>query len=98
MNTNDKIQEVQLEIIEAKKQVEMVIINVIKRGDKLEELEEKSNKLANTANMFNKKAKQVKKKMWWENFKMKIILLVIFLIIVGVIITSLTIYLPKHKN
>ena len=97
MNTNDKIQEVQLEIVEAKQQVEMVIINVIERGDKLEDLEEKSNQLVSSAGMFKKQAKKVERKMWWQNFKMKLFLFVIFLIIVGVIASLLSIYIPKHN-
>ena len=96
MNTNDKIQEVELEIISAKEQVESVIINVIERGDKLEDIEQKSNNLANSANMFTKKANQVQNKMWWQNFKMKLLLFVFFIIIVGIVITLLSIYLPKH--
>ena len=98
MNTNDKIKDVQLEIIQYKQQVESVIINVIERGEKLSELEDKSNNLVLSAGMFSKKAKEVKRKMWWQHFKMKILMLVIFLIIVGVIITLLSIYLPKHYN
>ena len=69
MNTNDKIQEVQLEIVEAKQQVEMVIINVLERGDKLEELEEKAIVLADTASMFKKQAKQIEKKMRCQKYK-----------------------------
>ena len=97
MSSNDKIQEVQLEITEAKQQVEMVIINVIERGEKLEDLEEKSNQLVSSAGMFKKQAKKVKRKMWWQNLKMKIFLFIIFLIILGTIISLLSIYLPKRN-
>ena len=89
MNTNDKIQEVEMEIIQCKDQVEAVIINVLERGDRLEELEEKSIEMADMANLFSKKAYKVKKKMCCEEYKGKLLLLfmvLIFLTFIGFVL------------
>jgi len=88
MNTQDKIQEVEMEIIKSKEQVEAVIINVLKRGDKLEDLEEKSIILADTANLFSKKAYKVKKKMCCGEYKGKLLLFMVlcFLTFIGFIL------------
>ena len=85
MNTQDKIKDVEMEIIECKNQVEAVIINVLARGDKLEDLEEKSIVLADTANLFSKKAYKVKRKMCCEEYKGKLLLLFMVLCILAFI-------------
>ena len=81
MNTNDKIQEVEMEIVEAKNQVEAVIINVLERGDRLEDIEEKAEEMADMANMFKKRAVEVRKKMWWQDKKGMAILVFMVLLI-----------------
>ena len=95
MNTNNKIQEVQLEITEAKQQVEMVIINVLERGDQLEDIEAKSMVLADTADMFKKQSKQLKKKMWWQNLKN--ILLIAFPVLCILVFIVVLLYFEFRK-
>ncbi len=89
MNTQDKIQDVEMEIVKCKNQVEAVIINVLERGDKLEDLEEKVIVLADTANLFSKKAYKVKKKMCCEEYKGKLLLLFMVLCILAFVGTLL---------
>ena len=81
MNTNDKIQEVEMEIVKCKDQVEAVIINVLERGEKLEDLEEKAIVMADMANLFSKKAYKVKKKMCCKEYKGYLLLLFMVLCI-----------------
>jgi len=90
MNTNQKIEEVELEIMECKDQVSAVIINVLERGDKLEELEEKSNQLVNSASLFSKQAKKIERKMCCQEYKGILLLVFMILCILGFI--SLLLY------
>jgi len=59
---------------------------VIERGEKLEDLQERSEILEATSNQFQQQATRVKKKMWWQNFKMKIILAVVIIVIIAVLV------------
>ncbi len=89
MNTNDKIKDVEMEISKCKKQVEAVIINVIERGDKLEDIQEESLVMADMANLFSKKAYKVRRKMCCEEYKAKLLLLFMVLCILTFIGASI---------
>jgi hypothetical protein len=96
MNTNDKIQEVEIEIVEAKQQVEAVIINILERGEKLEDLGEKAIILVDTSNLFSKKAYKVKKKMCCKKYKAKLILL--FMVLLGLTFIAFILYYIIYMN
>lgn len=89
MNTNDKIKDIELEIISSKVQVESVIVNVLERGDKLEDLEDKAIVLADSADMFRKQAKQIKKRMCCEKYKNYLLIGIPILCIIVFIIALL---------
>ena len=74
MTSNKKIQEVELEIVNTKNQVEAIIINVIERGEKLENLEEKALVLTESASMFSKQSKLIRRKMWCLKFRNNLII------------------------
>jgi len=59
---------------------------VIERGEKLEDLQERSEILEATSNQFQQQATRVKKKMWWQNMKMKIILAVVILVVIAILV------------
>uniref|UniRef100_A0A8C5BMD7 Vesicle-associated membrane protein 4 n=1 Tax=Gadus morhua TaxID=8049 RepID=A0A8C5BMD7_GADMO len=63
------------------------ISKVIERGERLEDLQDKSESLSDNASAFSSRAKQLHRRMWWRDMKMKIIIsLVVFavlLIIIG---------------
>jgi len=92
--TNDKVEDVQLEIEESKNQVHAIIIDVIERGEKISNLEEKSNELVDTADLFNKKAKKIKRRMCCQEHKMKLLIFFIILCIIALIGTL--IYYKYH--
>ncbi len=84
MNTNDKIQDVEMEISKCKKQVEAVIINVIERGDKLEDILEKAENMREDASLFKKATKKVKRSMWWKKTKPLVIIGIVVLVIIAI--------------
>ena len=61
------------------------IEKVLERGEKIELLVDKTDALQNQAEQFQRKGKQLRRAMWWQNCRMKIIVLAIVLA-VGLII------------
>jgi len=61
------------------------IESVVQRGEKLDDLMDKTEDLESATATFAKTASKIKKKYWWKNLKMKIIIaIVVFVIIVGI--------------
>lgn len=87
--TEQKIKDVELEIVESKKQVESVIVNVLERGDKLEDLENKAEDLKEAGALFAKESKKVKRKMWWQKSKVHFCIAVVVVVIVGIIVLAI---------
>lgn len=86
--TTSKILDIQEEIDQTKDIVHRNIDLVIERGDKLDELQDKSDNLNVQSHLFRKSAKKLKCKMLVKNIKMIILLLFIILIIILLIIIS----------
>ena len=62
---------------------------VIQRGDNLTDLSSRADQLEENAKAFEKQAVTLKRKKWWENMKMKIILGLVLAIIIAIIIYML---------
>ena len=62
---------------------------VAERGDKIDQLQDKSENLNQSAQGFRRGANRVRKQMWWKNMKMRI------WIIVGIIVLLLIIIIPS---
>lgn len=71
------------------------VSKVMERGDRLEDLQDQSDNLAGNADMFRSRARGLHKKMWWNNCKMKLALVVIILIVLLVIIIPIIV---KSRN
>ena len=89
MNSNKKIPEIELEIVNTKNQVGAVIINLSNRGDRLEELQEQSTKLIEVGNIFNKTAKKVKYRFCCQKWQNGLIIGIPILCIIILIIVLL---------
>mmetsp|Transcript_30779 Transcript_30779/g.68203 ORF Transcript_30779/g.68203 Transcript_30779/m.68203 type:complete len:253 (+) Transcript_30779:119-877(+) len=80
-----KIAAVQKKVNDVKDVMMENIEKVLERGDKIELLVDKTDALQNHAEQFQKKGRQLRRHMCWNNFKMKLI--VIFaLLLLGVVI------------
>ena len=63
--------------------------NLDKRGAQIDQLQDKSENLNQSAQGFRRGANRVRKQMWWKNMKMRI------WIIVGIIVLLLIIIIPS---
>ena len=82
---NTKVASVQQQVSEVKEIMMDNIEKVLDRGEKIEVLVDKTEALRFQADNFHKQGRALRNRMWWNNLKMKLILLV-FVIGVGIII------------
>ena len=59
---------------------------MLDRKDQLETIQDKTEAMADSADQFRKSAKEVRRKMWWQSVKMKIILGVILMVLLVIIV------------
>ncbi|KAJ3011595.1 UNVERIFIED_CONTAM: Vesicle-associated membrane protein 4, partial [Siphonaria sp. JEL0065] len=59
---------------------------VVNRGENLNEMQTKAEGLQNEALLFKNNAREVRKKMWWKDVKMQLILAAIIAVILIIII------------
>uniref|UniRef100_A0A8C6T997 Vesicle-associated membrane protein 4 n=1 Tax=Neogobius melanostomus TaxID=47308 RepID=A0A8C6T997_9GOBI len=59
------------------------ISKVIERGERLDDLQDKSESLSDNASAFSSRAKQLHRRMWWRDTKMKMI---IALVVIGLLL------------
>lgn len=66
--------------------------SVAQRGEHIDQLQDKSENLNQSAQGFRRGANRVRKQMWWKNMKMRI------WIIVGIIVLLLIIIIPSGQS
>ena len=91
MNTNQKIKEVEIVIESNKDQVSAVIISTIGRGDRLEDIQEKTEIMKEEASLFEKTARKVKRSMWWKKAKPLVIIGIVVLVIIAIAVIVIAI-------
>lgn len=82
----DQISTLQSQVEEVKGVMTQNIERVLERGQRLEELMEKTTDLEASSSTFKKTARRVQRKMWWKNTRWTIILAVVAILIVAIII------------
>nr|CAB3267591.1 vesicle-associated membrane protein 4-like [Phallusia mammillata] len=87
-SANDKVKRVQSQVNEVVDVMQTNIGKVMDRGERLEDLQDKSENLADAATNFNSRATRLRKQMWWNNFKTKLIIGIVLAIILLIIILS----------
>ncbi|KAM4640849.1 vesicle-associated membrane protein 4 [Discoglossus pictus] len=83
---NDKIRHVQYQVDEVIDVMQENITKVIERGERLDELQDKSESLSDNATAFSSRARQLRRQMWWRECKMKAVVALVFILILLVII------------
>ena len=71
---------------------------VLERDVKLGELDARAENLEAASNSFATSAKRVRKKMWWENLKMKLIIGGVVLAVLIIIITIIAVKVSFKVN
>lgn len=64
------------------------IERVLERGEKIELLVDKTDNLRFQADKFHKTGRNLRNKMWWQNFKVQIIVLLVVILIAVIIFAS----------
>jgi hypothetical protein len=97
MDNKDKVAEVKYKVNQVRDIMHDNINLALENTTKLETIELKSEELQQSAGIFKKNASELRKKMWWKNFKMKA---AIFLIIASIlaIVISIAVYVSKNNN
>ncbi|KAI8616399.1 synaptobrevin-domain-containing protein [Chytriomyces sp. MP71] len=80
-----KAAEIQSEVNEVIDIMQDNIEKAVKRGEKLESINNKAEHLREGATMFKKKAVKLHDDMWWKDFKTKLVLAMIGLVVIGLI-------------
>lgn len=87
---SNKFQEIELSIQEAKQETQKVIENVIDRGDRLEDLDQRADNLKEQAIIYSRQSKMVRRETWKDlmctRTCMIIIIFIIFLLFFSILI------------
>ncbi|XP_077309130.1 vesicle-associated membrane protein 4 [Lithobates pipiens] len=86
---NDKIRHAQNQVDEVIGVMQENITKVIERGERLDELQDKSESLSDNATAFSSRARQLRRQMWWRECKMKAIVALVLILILLVIIVPI---------
>ncbi|KAL7641598.1 UNVERIFIED_CONTAM: hypothetical protein RMT77_007471 [Armadillidium vulgare] len=82
-----RVQQTQAQVDEVVDIMRTNVEKVLERDQKLSELDDRADALQQGASQFEQQAGKLKRKMWWKNLKMMIIMgvigLIVFIIIVG---------------
>ncbi|CAB1414874.1 unnamed protein product [Pleuronectes platessa] len=83
---SDKIKQVQSQVDEVIDVMQENISKVIERGERLDDLQDKSESLSDNASAFSSRAKQMHRRMWWRDMKMKMIIALVVVALLLIII------------
>ncbi|KAJ6687026.1 SYNAPTOBREVIN LONGIN-LIKE DOMAIN PROTEIN-RELATED [Salix purpurea] len=84
-----KLAKVKAQVSEVKGVMMENIEKVLDRGGKIELLVDKTENLRNQAQEFRQTGTQIKRKMWWQNMKIKMIVLAILIVLILIIVLSI---------
>jgi len=86
---NAKTQAIQQQIDDTVGIMRENITKVAERGQRLDELQDKTDNLAVSAQGFKKGANRVRKAMWWKDMKMRIIIAVAIVVLIVIIVVPI---------
>uniref|UniRef100_UPI00358E3936 vesicle-associated membrane protein 2-like isoform X3 n=1 Tax=Myxine glutinosa TaxID=7769 RepID=UPI00358E3936 len=88
LSSNKRLQQTQAQVDEVVDIMRVNVDKVLERDQKLSELDDRADALQQGASQFETSAAKLKRKYWWKNCKMMIILGVICALVVLVVILS----------
>lgn len=94
---NANIHRLQNQVDEVVDIMQSNISQVMERGDRLEDLNDKSENLSSSADVFRMKARSLQRRMWWKECRMRILLAVIVIVILTIIIVPIIIQKTKES-
>ncbi|KAI9597585.1 synaptobrevin [Syncephalis fuscata] len=88
-NQNDsKAKHVQRQVNEVVGIMQENIDKVMERGERAEDIHNKTEELERGANQFRSGANRVRRRMWWKDMKLKLIIAAIVVVIILVIVSK----------
>ncbi|KAM3419165.1 hypothetical protein BST61_g5109 [Cercospora zeina] len=93
---NARTQGLQREIDSAVHTMQNNIHKISERGERLDNLQDKTDHLSTQANSFRRGANRVRKQMWWKDMKMRMCIIIGIIILLAVIIVPSAIYGSRH--
>ncbi len=94
---DNKLNEVKYKVNIVKDVMHDNINLALENTTKLENIEVQSEELQQVAGIFKRNATNLRKKMWWKNFRMKVAIFFIFASILSIII-GIAIYVSKSNK
>jgi len=94
--SNDRTEGLQREIRGAVQTMQNNIAKISERGERLDNLQDKTDHLSTQANSFRRGANRVRKQMWWKDMKMRMCIIIGIIVLLVVIIVPSAIYGSKH--
>ncbi|KAF3835061.1 hypothetical protein F7725_027619, partial [Dissostichus mawsoni] len=91
---NDKFKQVQSQVDEVIDVMQENISKVIERGERLEDLQDKSESLSDNASAFSSRAKHLHRRMWWRDMKVGCLFYMKLIIALVVVALLLIIIIP----
>jgi len=96
------VEDLHSEVDEVKNIMIKNIDQILERGERLNELMDRAEILESSSREFHDTSRKVKRKMWWQNLKMKIIIGVVvsllLIIIICVILYSMGVFSPSSSS
>uniref|UniRef100_A0A1Q3FKS9 Putative synaptobrevin/vamp-like protein n=1 Tax=Culex tarsalis TaxID=7177 RepID=A0A1Q3FKS9_CULTA len=86
---NNKLKQTQAQVDEVVGIMRVNVEKVLERDQKLSELDSRADALQHGASQFEQRAGQLKRKQWWANMKMMIIMGIIGVVLLIIIILSI---------
>lgn len=85
-----RLQQAQAQVGEVVDIMRVNVEKVLERDQKISELDKRADDLQEGASQFQQQAVKLKRKYWWENIKMWIVIGVVVLVVVVIVIVSTT--------
>ncbi|PKI83302.1 hypothetical protein MVES_002832 [Malassezia vespertilionis] len=95
---NSRTAQIQAQIDETVGVMRDNINKVNERGENLDSLQDKTDNLSVSAQGFRRGANRVRKRMWWKDMKMRLIIIFGIIALLAVIIIPSAFYGTKHDN
>ncbi|XP_041128908.1 vesicle-associated membrane protein 8-like [Polyodon spathula] len=92
--SSGKLDAVQEQVNDVKNILSDNLNKVLERGERLDDLIDKTDDLQATAETFQKTSTKIARKMWWKNKKMLVVIVVVVIIIIIIIILLATNVIP----
>jgi len=95
---NKRLQQTQAQVDEVVDIMRVNVEKVLERDQKLTDLDTRADALQDGARQFENTATRLKRKYWWQNCKMWLILIVVIIVIIIIIIVAVVTSLPKSNS